>query len=114
MGEVVKNEGPGLPAHTEISKKREKKLRSEANDLKKKVSGPVWGEKGAWRGQDGGKEGPEGAQRTPQGPPRAPQIIDGTPGRVIFWCLGPPKILDLRSKIKQNRTEGTEGLVPRI
>ena len=46
--------------------------------------------------------------------PRLPIRIDGMAMVVVFGARGCPKILDLRSKIKENRTEGTEGLVPRI
>ena len=42
--------------------------------------------------------------------PGATTDIDRVAGWVIFGGLGCPKILDLRSKIKENRTEGTEGL----
>ena len=46
--------------------------------------------------------------------PGLPDVIDPTASAVIFGARGCPKILDLRSKIKENRTEGTEGLVLRI
>ena len=42
--------------------------------------------------------------------PRLPVLIDPMAGVVICGARGCPKILDLRSKIKENRTEGTEGL----
>ena len=42
--------------------------------------------------------------------PGLPVLIDPTAGVVCFGARGCPKILDLRSKIKENRTEGTEGL----
>ena len=42
--------------------------------------------------------------------PRLPVVIGGTAAGLIFGAHGFPKILDLRSKIKENRTEGTEGL----
>ena len=42
--------------------------------------------------------------------PGLPILIGGTAAGLIFGARGCPKILDLRSKIKENRTEGTEGL----
>ena len=41
---------------------------------------------------------------------KLPVVIDGMATVVIFGARGCPKILDLRSKIKENRTEETEGL----
>ena len=46
--------------------------------------------------------------------PRLPIVIGGVATDLCFGARGCPKILDLRSKIKENRTEGTEGLVPGI
>ena len=42
--------------------------------------------------------------------PRLPVLIDPMATVVIFGARGCPKILDLRSKIKENRSQGTEGL----
>ena len=53
-------------------------------------------------GQDPGKE-----RRVTSTGSRC-EILEG------LGTLGLPKILDLRSKIKENRTEGTEGLLPGI
>ena len=46
--------------------------------------------------------------------PGLPVVIDPTAAGLCFGARGCPKILDLRSKIEEKITEGTEGLVPGI